>query len=255
MNRQLPRVAPLIATAWIGGFLLLGPAASAESATDYRYSTDWTSANAEQWIRYLAPLQGQAKARGLEVGCFEGRSSIWFLEEVLTHPDARMACVDVFTEQIEANFDHNLKVSGQADRMVKFKGYSQDVLRALEYDSFDFIYIDGCHLASCALQDAVLSWDLLRPGGFLIFDDYFYNLNLPPSERPKLAIDAFIESFVDQIRVHQIGSQVILEKKHGLGDKERVGNPIVHDPEWLDRLKRLQDWSEKKNRKQPPQPQ
>jgi predicted O-methyltransferase YrrM len=187
--------------------LLIAGASSAEPAPGYRYSFDWTSPNSATWMKYLKPLNGRADARGLEIGCFEGQSTLWFLEKVLTHPDARMACIDVFTDEIEANFDHNVKISGQADRVLKHKGYSQDVLRGLEYDSVDFVYIDGCHLASCALTDAVLSWDLLRPGGFMIFDDYLFGIDKAPSLRPKLAIDAFIEAFLDQIHVRQIGFQ------------------------------------------------
>lgn len=220
--------------------LAISLAAPAED-DGYRYSIDWTTVNTDTWKKYLGPLAGRADARGLEIGCFEGRSTIWFLENVLTHPDARMACIDVFTDEIEANFDHNVALSGQDDRVVKYKGYSQDVLRGLEYDSFDFVYIDGCHLASCALTDAVLSWDLLRPGGFIIFDDYVFKINEPPSQRPKLAIDAFLEAFIDQIHVREVGSQVIVEKKRNLGRKDRVGKPIVHDPTWLKRLRRMSE--------------
>ena len=181
-----------------------------------------------------------------EIGCFEGRSTLWFLENVVTHAESRMACVDVFTDEIEANFDHNVKLSKQVDRVIKYKGYSQDVLRKLEYDSFDFVYIDGCHLASCALTDAVLSWDLLRAGGFMIFDDYGLKINEPPSQRPKTAIDAFIAAFADQIHVREIGTQVILEKKRDRSDDGLIGKPLVHDPQWLENLRRLSERNKRK---------
>ena len=226
------------------GLLLASFAAAGETEPGYRYTTDWTSANTEVWMEYLRPLVGSPDARGLEIGCFEGRSSIWFLEKVLTHPEARMACIDVFTDQIEANFDHNVKHSGQAERLDKYKGYSQDVLRLLEYGSYDFIYIDGCHLASCALTDAVLSWDLLRSGGVMIFDDYSFLMDQAPSKRPKIAIDAFIESFLDQLIVRRIDTQVVIEKKQNVGEQHRVGNPLVHDPHWNEKLQRLQKWQE-----------
>ena len=32
--------------------------------------------------------------------------------------------------------------------------------------------MDGSHHARDVLQDAVLAWGLLRPGGYMIFDDY-----------------------------------------------------------------------------------
>jgi predicted O-methyltransferase YrrM len=223
----------------LGALMVLAPAmsATADEKAGYRYTIDWTSVNTTTWLQYLAPLRDRPNARGLEIGCFEGRSTLWFLENVLTHPSATMTCIDVFTDKIEADFDHNVKLSGQGERVVKRKGYSQDVLRNLDLESYDFVYIDGCHLASCALTDAVLSWDLLRAGGFIIFDDYLFKINAPPSERPKLAIDAFIEAFIDQIHVRVISHQVILEKRRPRGDDDLVGKPLVHDDEGLKKLR------------------
>ena len=245
MNRGLSVALVALVAPTAFALALCGLATAADEA-GYRYSIDWTTVNTDSWKKYLGGLAGRPDARGLEIGCFEGRSTIWFLENVLTHPATRMACIDVFTDEIEANFDHNVALSTQGKRVVKYKGYSQDILRKLDYDSFDFVYIDGCHLASCALTDAVLSWDLLRAGGFIIFDDYGLKIDKPPSQRPKTAIDAFIEAFGDQIHVREIGSQVIVEKKHARSESERVGKPLVHDPTWL---KRLRQFSEQNKRK------
>lgn len=251
----MPTRTPLLAIAFVTLLaLVIAVPASSKSADEkdvgYRYSIDWTSVNTASWQEHLGGLAGRADARGLEIGCFEGRSTLWFLEHVLTHPDARMACVDVFTDEIEANFDHNVKLSGQQDRVDKYKGYSQDVLRALEYESYDFVYIDGCHLASCALADAVLSWDLLRKGGFMIFDDYLFKINAPPSERPKIAVDAFLEAFIDQLRVHRIDTQVIIEKTVERGDDALVGNPVVHQPGWLKRLRQMSEHNRKQRERE-----
>ena len=242
MNRTLAvaLVAPTVLA-----LALSCPATAADDA-GYRYSIDWTTVNTDSWKKYLGNLAGRPGARGLEIGCFEGRSTLWFLENVLTHPETRTACIDVFTDEIEANFDHNVKVSTQGNRVIKYKGYSQDILRKLEYDSFDFVYIDGCHLASCALTDAVLSWDLLRAGGFIIFDDYGLKINEPPSQRPKTAIDAFIEAFADQIYVREMSSQVIVEKKRERSERKRIGKPLVHDPTWLERLRRFSEQNKRK---------
>ncbi|MCZ6464828.1 MAG: class I SAM-dependent methyltransferase [Proteobacteria bacterium] len=51
----------------------------------------------------------------------------------------------------------------------------------------DFIYIDGCHEAACVLLDAVLSWDLLKVGGTMIFDDYVWSMVANPGEKPSSA--------------------------------------------------------------------
>jgi predicted O-methyltransferase YrrM len=61
---------------------------------------------------------------------------------------------------------------------------------------FDFIYIDGSHMAQDVLCDAVLAFRLLRVGGVIVFDDYIWFETLPegkdPLRCPKPAIDAFV---------------------------------------------------------------
>ena len=37
-----------------------------------------------------------------------------------------------------------------------------------------------------------MSWQLLEPGGVMIFDDYRWAPDKPPAERPQMAIDLFV---------------------------------------------------------------
>jgi predicted O-methyltransferase YrrM len=195
---------------------------------DYSFHFDWTSSNEKIWRRHLAGLVGKPGVQGLEIGCFEGRSTIWFAENILTAPTAHMTCIDVFSGNMEERFDHNIAVSPVPQKVTKLKGYSQDVLRGLEYDTYDFIYIDGCHLASCVLTDIVMAWDLLKPGAMIIFDDYRWNPKLPPSKRPKIAIDAFVAAFGDRVSaVADERNQLVVRKTAGRSEKALVGNPIV----------------------------
>ena len=198
------------------------------AAPDYRFHFDWTSSNEAIWRTHLASFVGIPGVQGLEIVCFEGRSTIWFAENVLTDPAAHMTCIDVFSGHMEERFDHNISVSPVSQKITKLKGYSQDVLRGLEYGTYDFIYIDGCHLASCVLTDIVMAWDLLKPGAVIIFDDYRWNMKLPPNKRPKIAIDSFVEAFADQVTiVADTRNQLVLRKTAGRSEKAMVGNPIV----------------------------
>jgi predicted O-methyltransferase YrrM len=211
----------------------------AAGESGYKFTADFTKRWAGSWIKHLQGFAGQPDVHGLEIGCFEGRSTIWFLENVLTHPTSHMTSIDVFTEDMEERFDHNIEVSGLSGKVTKLKGYSQDVLRTLEYNSVDFAYIDGCHLASCVLTDAVLTWDLLKTGGVMIFDDYLWRKERPPIERPELAIDAFLEIFSDRYRLKHSAYQVIIEKTQGRSRKGLVGNPVVHSERWRRRAREL----------------
>jgi predicted O-methyltransferase YrrM len=220
------------------------PTAAQEKAADgigYKFTADFTAPWADSWKKHLEVFAGKPDLHGLEIGCFEGRSTIWFLENVLTHPTSHMTCIDVFPKHIEELFDHNMEVSGLSSRVTKLKGYSQDVLRTLDYDSIDFAYVDGCHLASCVLTDAVLIWDLLRTGGVLIFDDYWWGMRRPPIERPKLAIDAFLKIFSDRYQLKQSAYQVVIEKTQGRSKKGLVGEPAVHSERWKRRTRELDE--------------
>ena len=135
----------------------------------------------------------------LEVGCWEGRSAIFWLENIVTDERSRLTCVDRFYDPVkERRFDGNLAASEQSHRMIKIKGSSNQKLRYLPFNHYEGIYIDGSHEARDVLTDAVLCWLLLKKQGVMVFDDY----KLPRQgfrERPaKEGIDHFLAAFAGQ---------------------------------------------------------
>lgn len=182
------------------------------------FSQDWTSRNIPVWTRVLGPMKGKPDLNYLEVGVFEGRTVAWMLENVLTHPTARLTGIDIFLGDLEARYLATLEATGQADKATTITGYSQVELKRLPAESFDIIYIDGSHTADDVLADAVLSWQLLKDDGILIFDDYTWAGRPPtgrlPSElRPRVAIDAFITSYRNYLTVVHREYQVIVRKR------------------------------------------
>ncbi|HET6363077.1 MAG TPA: class I SAM-dependent methyltransferase [Gemmatimonadota bacterium] len=164
----------------------------------------------------LAPIAGRPGLRFLEIGSFEGRSAVWFLEHVLTDESSKLVCLDLFSQPgLEARFDHNIQLVDRHQQTSKLKGRSGDVLPSLEPASFDAIYIDGGHDAGTVLLDGMLSWRLLKPGGILIFDDYLWEMERSPAKRPQLAIDIFRETMADALEVLHEGYQVIVRKRSG----------------------------------------
>jgi len=146
----------------------------------YKFTFDWVTPQTEAWAKDLEHLRGRPNVRALEIGCFEGQSACWFLDNILTDENSRLVCVDPFAipmdtivmRYFERYFDHNIAASGAGHRVTKLVGMSQVVLRSLPPAQFDFIYVDGSHKVGDVLQDAVLAWTLLKPGGVVIFDDY-----------------------------------------------------------------------------------
>lgn len=188
------------------------------------FTVDWLTHNLREWENVLTPLK-DAPARVLEIGSFEGRSAVFFLEFLA---QSAVTCIDTFEggeehrvpgrpfgamSDVEARFDANIAHYG--DRVRKLKGHSHDVLSRLvsEAARFDVIYVDGDHHAASALLDARLAWKLLEPGGIMILDDYGWKPELPDSQRPRLGIDEFLFSIAGEFDVAHQGYQVIVKKR------------------------------------------
>lgn len=181
--------------------------------TGYDYREDYVSHWIPVWQHHFGHLRGRPGLRILEIGSFEGRSAVWFLENILTTDDASIVCVDPFyREEAEERFDKNIALTGVGHKVTKVKARSDEYLAALPDDRYDLIYIDGGHDAQTVLFDAILSWPLLRPGGLLLFDDYEWDPEKPPHERPQISIDVFLAIFSAEITVVHQGYQVIVRK-------------------------------------------
>jgi predicted O-methyltransferase YrrM len=183
------------------------------------YTKDWFTYNLSVWVRVLNTFKGKP-IQALEIGVFEGRSTVWLLENILTNPDATLNWIDTFSGSaehadidfttVEKKFHENTKRFGTK---VKGRvGKSQDVLRGMSTDRFDLVYIDGSHEAPDVLSDAVLAWPLLKPGGLMGFDDYEWHIFPAPERCPALAIDAFVDVMRGQLTVIDRGYQVWVKK-------------------------------------------
>lgn len=200
----------------------------------YRFHYDWFSpylTEMEPWLRSLA---GKPGLQILEVGSFEGRSAVWFIENLLTGQDSALTCVDpwqVTPEMIEfepeimltcaeAHFDHNtaLALRSSPARLYKLKVASEVALPHLPAEYFDLIYLDGSHRARYMLSDLVLAWRLLRPEGLLCCDDYGYQRFSAPHWNPALAIDSFLACYQGYYQLLHQGYQVVLRKRGDGGD-------------------------------------
>jgi len=199
------------------------PLSAAEAK--YEFTTDWVTSHGTLWLEHLEHLKGKPNIHALEIGSFEGRSAIWFLENILIHPTSTITCVDIFVEKsYEDKFDRNIEVSPFSKKVRKIKASSQKILRELEWNSYNFVYIDGSHVAKDVLLDAVLSWDLLKAGGIIIFDDYQWRVkDHKPWARPQIAIDAFLQVFEPYIELRHKEYQVVVRKKEKVTLEEKLG--------------------------------
>lgn len=152
------------------------------------------------------------EAHALEIGSCEGRSSCFFVQNILRHEKSTLTCVDPWVMPgTEERFQHNIDVLNCRKKMHIVKGFSDEV--ALDLQAWDWIYVDGNHSAKATLFDAVRSWVSLKKGGIMIFDDFQWNINTRPRvECPKMAIDAFLNVCERELKVLHMNMQVIVEK-------------------------------------------
>lgn len=182
---------------------------------------DWFSHNIGPLTTVLAKFKGTEHIRALEVGCYEGRATCWFLDNILTAGSSSITCVDTWKggqehagidfDKVFANFTVNTLPHTYRVRVLK--GESRVALRKAVSDVLAFAYIDGSHIAANVLEDAILTWPLIEKGGIVFFDDYEW----PGTDgirlhRPKAGIDSFLDCFAEQLQVVHRGYSLAVEK-------------------------------------------
>ena len=180
----------------------------------YTFTHDYFSANIPAWTRWFAERITAAPIVCLEIGSWQGGSATWLLDRVVGPRGGWLTCIDTFQGSsehaawlggigttLEDLFDRNIARTGHAGQCRKLVGRSQDVLRRLHNEEYDFIYIDGAHEAKYVIQDALLCWPLLREGGYLLFDDAHFTFHDRPAQNTQTAIAAFRTWFADEIEV------------------------------------------------------
>ena len=158
-------------------------------ASDIVFENDWFTRHKGNFEKHLKPLIGRP-ARALEIGCNEGRATRWMLDNIFIHDEARIICIDIHKHK---NFAANTNFSPKISHVT---GLSRQELLKIDHDCFDFIYIDGSHEGVDVLEDAVLSFRLMKVGGIFGFDDYRWKdkdgiYTQRNGGVPKPAIDAF----------------------------------------------------------------
>lgn len=180
------------------------------------FTRDWFSNNIAVWSKVLRGMVGRADLKALEIGSYEGRSATWLLQNVLTHPGAHITCVDNFDVRDSAGVHRRFlsNLSRFRSKYKLLKGASGEMLKlpSVLRQRFDIIYIDANHHSRHVMEDAVLAFALLKPGGIMILDDYTDNKE-HDNNCPKPAINAFLIAYANEIQVLHVGWQVILKRR------------------------------------------
>ena len=203
---------------------------------NYKFTKNWFISNFDAHLP-----DGESELHILEIGSYEGRSTVWFLDNLLNNSKSTITCidpwmnfyqndnsfntynpdtktltgVDFLKDDIKGRFLYNINETGKSNMVNVKHGLSYDELPKLLTNNkkYDIIFIDGNHTAPFVLTDAVMSWYLLKDGGLIIFDDYLWGpYNQNPTICPKLAIDSFFNCFNDYSQKIKSNSKFILKK-------------------------------------------
>jgi predicted O-methyltransferase YrrM len=197
-----------------------------------KLSNDWFTWCIPYWLSVFHDykLHSKSKVDALEIGSWEGLSSLFILK---TLANATLTCVDTWEgadehktldastkdalDHIETAFDTNL--SGFKDRLIKYKGTSFSYFNDCpDRNRFDLIYVDGSHRCDDVVIDAIKCFELLKVGGIMIFDDYFWKYYARATDNPAAAINIFLRlkkgsyKIIRLYRHAAISGQLIIEK-------------------------------------------
>ena len=178
---------------------------------------DWSMIHRSYWLSLLQKLISPKPITIIEIGCFEGRSTVWFADYLKNNSDSELICIDTWKggEEIartnlkfdmnivKENFSNNVDQHPCKDQITVFEGSSEVHLSNLlsaYYQTVDFIYLDGSHTQRDTLVDLTLSLLLIKKGGIIIVDDYLNHMaTKSPLLRPKDAVDFVVTSFGNEV--------------------------------------------------------
>ncbi|MEM7761151.1 MAG: tetratricopeptide repeat protein [Cyanobacteria bacterium P01_A01_bin.40] len=161
---------------------------------DYFFTADVFSHRISIWTEHLQSLMGTV-VNALEVGCYQGMSSCWLLDRVLTHQDSKLSCID---SKFESKLKENIIKTDAGSKVTFLEGDIHQQMAQYTPASFELINLqDRCKLSQHVETDTQLAWELLKPGGLMIFSYYGWRHPRDPLQDPKAGIDRFLTSVKD----------------------------------------------------------
>lgn len=156
----------------------------------------------------------------LEIGTFEGKFSIWLVENY----KCKLTTIDPYDisqynyddidqgmfDDVELNAKRNISNCIYPIEMIKKKSFDALCDLSSQKRKFDFIYVDGSHRSDRVMEDLILSFNLLNSNGTMLLDDAtIWKCSHPLTgeidndvlSSPRISIDYFIHLYWKQIEI------------------------------------------------------
>jgi hypothetical protein len=157
-----------------------------------------------KWRSYIPVLN--TSIQYLEIGVHKGENIIDVANSYAQHPLSKIHCVDpwedyqeyteykkeqpVLFDMFKANTKHI------SDKCIKYRGFSDNIVPKFDDNYFDIIFVDGNHEMEFVYRDGVMSFQKVKSGGYIIFDDYS---NYWP--QTMTGIDRFLKEYSEWIEI------------------------------------------------------
>lgn len=187
----------------------------------YEYTQKWFLGS-ELFNNIYKYLNPSSRLYILEIGCYEGLSSVFLADFFINEEGSKLDCVDPFdssdttthvTSDIERVFLNNINKSHNKEKISLYKNYSDDFFCG-NYRLYDFIYVDGSHEPLQMRKDMINAYNCCKINGIIWLDDYrgggdhTDGLNYEMKE----SVDVFLRDYKERIQVIHDGYQLGIRK-------------------------------------------
>lgn len=209
-----------------------GRAGGTPTSTPPVYHADWFSEHVPSYDQILGPRLARS---ALVVGTHEGRSVEWLVQRGATHVvvleepvskddeslsrrclSTRGVEVCVSDKEVRATLKANLRIFASSAARIRLieapliEGFSQ-LRKAGLAAPFDAILIDP-QSSRHAMECAVLAFQVLKPGGVMVFTNYTHGRTHDAS-CPRRGIDGFLDAYAYEIKLLRVAFHLFLERR------------------------------------------
>ena len=186
----------------------------------YKYTRTWFI-HCELRYNVANFLDKSSENNILEIGCYEGLSSVFFADNFLDNANSSLTCVDPFLHidnndycyllqnDEEFNFDYNISICKNTDNITIHK-ITSDKFFENNKKTYNFIYIDGCNEPDFVNRDMENSFNVLEKQGIMVMFDYCHNES--DGEYIKKTIDDLFKKYDGQYEELNKGNQLAIRK-------------------------------------------
>lgn len=189
-----------------------------KSVHEFKFTRNWFKNRNQCTFSTFFPLffDGTKPVNLIQIGVFEGMDLVWQMQNTLRHPDSKAFAVDPWLATSKLDQQAMDEVHDRAiwnlrpyrSKVQVHRGLSQDVLSTavkagrlagIKNGKWDIAIIDGDHRSEAVIKDATLALQMVRPGGWLLFDDT--RTQTPKRDEVEVGLLKFLKTWGDGLSI------------------------------------------------------